>query len=310
MNVTVLDRHQVCSSAFVREEWIKTLLLPEPQSSYSPMDFRKTALGFFQLLDSLCQLSEQHLANELFDFMSRNLINTNVLSPVQLNEQIQWLINQFQRNSPSSFLTTLQSIRAMISDNLLIPIFETNWQWMDPNINHSKYWGIKLNTKPIIYNGSCNCGLSSQCFQESSTMPGFMVGCYPLESLLKSNLQCLYNASCFSQLSNVNQSISALHDSKTSRYEKDTTVELILNELMVDQWFNSVIYENYYNKCAPSLCSYSYTHRRSALEVLAFLLGLQSGLLIIMNVVARMVVAVWHKMLIRGPHHNVQIHPM
>jgi len=309
MNVSVMNRHQVCSSVFITEKWINVLLLPEPQSNHSALDFRKTATSFFQLLASLCQLSEQYLTDELSDFMSRSLVNTNVISRLQLNEQMQSLLKQFQLNTPTSFLTTLQLIRAMTSDNLLIPVFETNWQWMDPSLKHLNYWGIKLNTKPIVYNGSCNCGLSSQCFQESSTMPGLMVGCYPLESLLKSTLQCLYNASCFSLLPTVNESFTPLHESKTSRYEKNSTVEFILNQLMVEQWFNSVKYENYYNQCAPSLCSYSYTQRRPTLEVLTSVLGIQGGLMIIMNIVARILVAVWQKILIeRG--HNVQVQPM
>jgi hypothetical protein len=310
MNVTVSNRHQVCSSPFITKEWIETLLLSEPQSSHSPIDFRKTAISFFQLLASLCQLTKQHLNDELSDLLSRSLINTNAISRVQLNEQIHSLISQFQLNTPLSFLTTLQLIRAMTSDNLLIPVFETNWQWMDPSLNHPEYWGVKLNTKPIVYNESCNCGLSSQCFQESSTMPGLLVGCYPLESLLKSTLQCLYNASCFSQLPTVKRSFIPLIDSKTSRYEKNSTVELILNQLMVEQWFNSVTYENYYNQCAPSLCSYSYTQRRSALEVLTLLLGLEGGLTIIMNILARIVVAVWQKFFIIQLRRNAQVQPM
>jgi hypothetical protein len=141
-------------------------------------------------------------------------------------------------------------------------------------------------------------------------VPGLLVGCYPLESLLKSTLQCLYNASCFSQLPTVKRSFTPLNDSKTSRYEKNSTVELILNQLMVEQWFNSVTYENYYNQCAPPLCSYSYTQRRSALHILTLLLGLQGGLLIIMNIVARILVAIWQKILIRQLRRSAQVQPM
>jgi hypothetical protein len=79
---------------------------------------------------------------------------------------------------------------------------------------------------------------------------------------------------------------------------------------MVEQWFNSVTYENYYNQCAPSLCSYSYTQRRSALEVLTLLLELEGGLWIIMNIVARILVAVGQKILIRQLRRNAQVQPM
>jgi hypothetical protein len=286
MDVTVSSRHQVCSSSFITNDWIATLLLPEPQSSHSLINFRKISISFFQLLASLCKLSEQHLTDELSDLMTRSFINTQVVSRLQFNEQIESIINQFELNTAFSFLTTLQLIRAITSDNQLMTIFETNWQWQPPSLNHPDYWGLKLHTKPIVYNGSCNCGLSSQCVQESLTMPGLMVGCYPLESLLKSTLQCLYKVSCLSLLQNVSQSFAPLNDSSPSRYRKNSTVELILNQLMVEQWNKSITYEKYYAHCAPSLCSYSYIERRPALQVLTLLLGLYGGLMIIMNLIA------------------------
>ena len=310
MNFSVSSRHQVCSSSFITNEWVETLLLPDRQTSYSPRDFQKTAAGFFQLLASLCELSQQYLTDELSDLMRRSLINRNAISRLQLDEKIQSIINQFQLNTPASFLTTLQLIRAMISDNTLMSVFETNWQWVTPSLYNPSYWRHPLYTQPIVYNGSCNCGLSSQCVQESSTMPGLMVGCYPLESLLKSTLECLYNTSCFSLLQSISRSFAPLKDSSSSRYQKNSTVDFILSQLMVEQWTSSVIYENYYAQCAPSLCSY--ITRRPALQVLTLLLGLLSGLTIIMNVVAFLLVTLWQEVLmkLRRGRHDTQIHPM
>jgi hypothetical protein len=274
------------------------------------MNFRKTAISFFQLLDSLCKLSEKYLTDELANIMTKSLINTHVISRLQLNEQIQSIIDQFERNTPFPFLTTLQLIRAMTSDNQIMTVFETNWQWMAPSLNHPDYWGVKLHTNPIVYNGSCNCGLSSQCVEESLTMPGLMIGCYPLESLLKSTLQCLYNVSCFSLIQQVSRSFAPLNDSNLSRYQKNSTVELMLNQLMVEQWNKSIMYEKYYDQCAPLLCSYSYIERRPALQVLILLLELYGGLVIIMNVVALLLVALWQKIVIRLRRRHVQVQPM
>jgi hypothetical protein len=274
------------------------------------MDFNKTAISFFQLLDSLCQLSERHLNDELSDLMTKSLINTHVISRRQFDKQIQSIIDQFEQNIPFSFLTTFQLIRAMISDNHLMTVFETNWQWTDPSLNHPDYWGLKLHTKPIIYNGSCNCGLSSQCVQESSMMSGLMVGCYPLESLLKSTLECFYNVSCFSLLQSVSRSFAPLNDSNPSRYKKNSTVESILNHLMVEQWNKNITYEKYYNQCSPSLCSYEYIEHNPTLQVLTLLLGLYGCLTIIMNVVALLIVALWQKILIRYQRRHVQVQPM
>jgi hypothetical protein len=140
-------------------------------------------------------------------------------------------------------------------------------------------------------------------------MPGLMVGCYPLESLLKSNLQCLYNASCFPLLqSNVSRSFAPLNESIPSKYQKNSTVESILNQLMVEEWALDITYENYYTQCAPASCSY--IKRRPALEVFTLFLGLYGGLVVIMNVVALLLVTVWKEILMRQRRHHAQVQPM
>jgi hypothetical protein len=137
-----------------------------------------------------------------------------------------------------------------------------------------------------------------------------MVGCYPLESLLKSTLECLYNVSCFSLLQYVNRSFKPLNDSHPSRYQKNSTVESILSQLMIEQWNNNINYEKYYNECSPSFCSYSYIEHNPILQVLTLLLGLYGGLTIIMNLVALLLVALCHKILIRYQRRHVQVQPM
>lgn len=146
--------------------------------------------------------------------------------------------------------------------------------------------------------------------EESSTMPGFTVCCYPLEALLKSTLECLYNVSCFSRIQSINRSFEPLNNSISSRYKRNSTVESILNRLMVEQWIKSIIYENYYNQCAPSSCSYSYVGYRSALDILILLLELYGGLVIIMNFVAPLLISVIQKIFIRIRPHHTQIHPI
>jgi hypothetical protein len=140
-------------------------------------------------------------------------------------------------------------------------------------------------------------------------MPGLMVGCYPLESLLKSTLHCLYNASCFPLFqSNINRLFVPLDESIPSQYQKNSTVESILNQLMVEKWVSNVIYEKYYAECAPSSCSY--IERRPALDVVVLFLELHGGLVIIMDVVVLILIAVWKEILIRQRRHHNQVQPM
>ncbi len=56
INDLVLNKHQVCSSDFIINRWIETLLLPNLQSMYSPTEFLTSAIGFFQLLSLFVNL--------------------------------------------------------------------------------------------------------------------------------------------------------------------------------------------------------------------------------------------------------------
>ncbi len=108
----------------------------------------------------------------------------------------------------------------------------------------------------------------------------------------------MYDASCFPrQKSKITRSFEPLHESIPSQYQKNSTVESIINQLMVEKWVNNVTYEKYYVGCAPSSCSY--IKRRPALDVVVLLLKLYGGLVIIMKVVALFLVAVWKEILIR-----------
>jgi len=127
MNLSVLSQHQIYSSSFVTDEWIKNFVLSNPISSYSPTNFQKIVIGIFQLLASLCKLSQEYLTDELSDLMTRSFINSHIISCQQFHEQIESIMNQFQENTPISFLATLQLIRNMISDNTLMSVFETNY---------------------------------------------------------------------------------------------------------------------------------------------------------------------------------------
>jgi hypothetical protein len=40
-----------------------------------------------------------------------------------------------------------------------------------------------VHTKPLVYDDTCNWGLSSQCVQDVPGTSGLKVGCYPLMKL-------------------------------------------------------------------------------------------------------------------------------
>lgn len=290
LNISISNRHEICSSDFIKDEWIKAFLLSNLQSTYSPQLFQTSAIGFFQLLSFFCQYTEKYLNDEISNFINQSLIHSQIVSLTQFNIQIQSMIKQFQMDTSNSFLSILELIRLMSNNNTIISLFQTNWKWTDMIFVNTNHHVKGIHTKSMVYNGTCDCALSSECIQEISTTPGLFVGCYPLEALLKSNLQCLYNQSCIYLLQPTNGYSTPLNSSISTRYPLNSSIETILNELMVEQWFTNISYDNYYNACYPSYCLYSFMSHHPTLDILSSLLGLYGGLLIIITALVTMFV--------------------
>ncbi|UJR35181.1 hypothetical protein I4U23_027948 [Adineta vaga] len=105
--------------------------------------------------------------------------------------QMTSLKNQLTETVTTTFTQSLRLIRIAMHKNALFTIATRNWQFF----SDSPKAFVTIHTKPIIYNmstTSCSCALTPLCAQvatiDNIILPGLMVGCFPLESLLKSNL--------------------------------------------------------------------------------------------------------------------------
>ncbi|CAF4301907.1 unnamed protein product, partial [Adineta steineri] len=156
------------------------------------------------------------------------------------------------------------------------------------------YLGYDLSTQFAQY-GDCTCSSSATCltqyavinypdFTDTFPLPGLYTGCYIIESLLQSNLQCFYDQACIDTVqsylgSSTLINVTALDISLSNQFLENSTVADILDQLMVEEWKNSSMYENYYNECKPSRCSYTVTTKNSALYIITTLIGLVGGLI-------------------------------
>ncbi|CAF1195609.1 unnamed protein product [Adineta steineri] len=272
--------HEVCSSNFISNEWI--LYLYEKRFSNnesSADDFYHSAVGQFKLLSSFCTLSKETVNNSIIQLIASDFINSQLLSPDVLNVQILTIINQFQLTMPQIFINSLLLIREITQANMILSVFLTNWMF-EPVHNLPTDTQVIPHTIPIHYNG-CSCSLSSKCVSSSR---GMLAGCYPLESILQSTFQCLYNQQCIDST----KTFKSINNSSlsTSRFSLSQTIESIINELMIEELSHNLTYEIYYNECSPSVCIYSYVDKHNTLEGMTALLGLYSGLVIICRIIA------------------------
>ena len=140
----------------------------------------------------------------------------------------------------------------------------------------------------IIENCSCSSMYAPQCSSPlvlrngSVTVNGMFIGCLPLSSLMQSSLACFYNKSCLAQIHHTlqtlnlapNLTISRLNTTVSSRFKPDTSLDNIINALLVESWASTIEYEKYFNQCNVSSCAYLEEQRSSLLVITSKLLGL------------------------------------
>ena len=162
-------------------------------------------------------------------------------------------------------------------------------------------------SKPTKY-GNCSCALSDACQQQVEmysngnrstydvrfSIPNFFIGCFVIQSVLQSSLECFFNQTCLDAvqteiLSVRSINISILHANAT-RFLPETLIGTLADTLMVEQWGRTIQYDQYYAQCAPILCSYKRNSRGHALYVFTTLIGLIGGLAVALQVFVPFVV--------------------
>ncbi|CAF1268170.1 unnamed protein product [Rotaria sordida] len=264
--------HDLCSSQFISDEWIYYLYGEGNLfHRFSFDDYRYSAPGQFLLLSSFCKLSQEKVNHTLSRLLASYFINSQLLSENHLIEQIEIILNRLQSTTFNSFLNLLNLIREIIGSNMIMNVWSTNWEYSF----QPEFILQVARTEPVNY-GECNCGLSFKCTQSSG---GMMSGCYPLESILQTKLYCFYDQNCIDSSGNFTSlNMSTL---EKSQFNLNSTIESILNNLMIEEYKTNLSYENYFNQCQPLSCSYSYIKTHDITQTIISLISLYGGLAII-----------------------------
>ena len=115
------------------------------------------------------------------------------------------------------------------------------------------------------------------------TISGVRIGCFIIESLLASSLECFYNQSCIDNLRQYLYPapfliVPPLNASLLHSFTPQSTMGEMLDHLMVEQWTNHTSHRSYFDQCRPSECHYSLVGKNSWVIVVAKVTGLVSGL--------------------------------
>jgi hypothetical protein len=302
--------NQICSSDFVSDQWLNHVnyrLLPQMEYHYL-FDFRHSAYSFFQMLRTLCTLVSQTINDQLIQFYSTTLLTENLVSEDTFLATTLASKYQFINTTTSSFQTSLNSLRTIIEANNIVNRLETNYLLstavvVGGAIDHSNV--IRYPPNGCSCRASFDCNTTTGIFSVVPKLqpsfehpdypymhvndyfrthllfhvPGINVGCFILNAVLQSNLTCLYNASCLSQLNTYLNSSSLKFNATALTVSNSSipTVNDLVEQLMVDKWSFNASYHSYFVQCNPSTCTYTYATQFDILFIITTVMGIIGG---------------------------------
>ncbi len=285
--------HQVCSSIFVNQTWIEYLRY-SLKGNWFLGDFRWTGIYAFQALRTFCDLIEKTISDRLIQFYSNQYVSASVVPQKLFEPETKSLIDQFRSSLTTNFLLSLSMIRDTTQANALFSALQNNY------LLHLGGFNFQASTSPKNYD-NCSCVSSFACISQSSIydfardislfdIPNFYKGCYVIESLLQSTLECFYNQQCIDDLqgqisSSSPVSVTVLDESLPSVYFMNSTIKELLDSLMIEQWNVSPIFENYYNECQPIKCTYILDTNNDMIYIFTTLFGIAGGLTTVLRLI-------------------------
>ncbi|CAF0862752.1 unnamed protein product [Adineta steineri] len=161
-------------------------------------------------MQTLCETAKTTFVNAAAVFGATKLVNAYPMSYILFENKTTELAQQFQQETQASFLTLFSQISTAIRDNQFYsPV------GIAPNVKASPdRTRVQFRLRIMYPSGSnCSCAISSKCTRPlgfycsasschninvspNFTAPGMYMGCTPIDSLLVSTLDCLYNQSC------------------------------------------------------------------------------------------------------------------
>ncbi|CAF1529879.1 unnamed protein product [Adineta ricciae] len=216
-NVTM---HPVCSSDFIRKEWIEGLYFSNA-SQYGIWDFRRVAYSQFELLSRLCLISQKMASQIETDVDNTELVNINLLSSKQIQLEINNTIEFRKNNALGQMISFLNYWHTTIDRTFLVSALGTNWMLRTSFVNNTPNEIFGLGTPYLDINAEQfrQCGnakvinpailpsLSIDLSQLTSfwkpdftsnitIVKGFFVTCTSLDALFESTMDCLYEFEC------------------------------------------------------------------------------------------------------------------
>jgi hypothetical protein len=182
--------HQICTSPFIEDAWIENIFADGSWSSLPPNQFRTRGIIYFVVQQSMCQSAQRAVDLTILEFFGNAQFNEKIISKDQLVSQCGLAVDRIKNWNKNHFRSILSVLRGGIQTNQLINIFFSNWIYLPQHDTNA--FNNRFSTAPVSHGTDCSCAISSTCtepvYVDSSILPGFVLGCNPIESLFGSTL--------------------------------------------------------------------------------------------------------------------------
>ncbi|CAF0883031.1 unnamed protein product [Adineta ricciae] len=314
--LTIIPRyHEICTSEFLQDYWLSyfgAVQLDAFELSFLTNDFRVSGQSFFELLKIFCKTTNETIQNALDVFYSNRFFTANAISREEFNVRMTDRMKQFEHQIISSFLNLVDLVHSSIKTNRLVTEMFTSDAPVSSFDNQTSTWSLRFRPRRY-YSNSCSCALSNRCtrpigfyYQSDKvnsspniTVPGLVLGCYPVDSFLLSTLECFYDRKCLKLIVDMYDfdviglvlpldkramNVSSLN-SENSRFHPNSTIEEIFSQLFIEEWITSHNYTDYFARCAPKQCTYNVMQRFDMPYMITMMLGFGGGLSVVLEVI-------------------------
>ena len=305
--------HQICSSELIQSWWYRSLVYH--WTITWTIDFRFISSAYFRTLAMFCEVANLTQTSAYYRFSTTIFVNSYAIPRSSFSSQTDAFIGIFKNWTTLDFLYNIELINDLLHGDQYASGMETNLALVTLDVTAETLATKRpFYVSPVPWSSRnqgtiiCSCPIDPSCSAEddrslSFEMKGIQIGCFILDTTLKSSLTCWYNSTCIDSLitgfAGVDVPISRiakeLNHSLPSKFSPNEPFEQIINEMMIESYTSSASFETFYNTCRPISCVYSYQQRSNLVYMLTTVIGLFGGLNIVLRWMILGIVKFFHR---------------
>ena len=275
-------------------------------------------------MSDFCSICKTKIVESESKFLSTDFVRINLVTQNEIKSEMNGTIKVFRESLSNEMKSFLNYLRIYIQSNYFVSSLNTNlmlatYSNAENSVSRDVYLIYQLQTGYAV-NERADLGISL-CGKNNPIIPigfypkfnttlvkthslwsvpkentpivdGFFAGCTPLEGILSSTLDCLYDIECIHLLSQYFPSINRLNlnDSMSTSRESNLTVYDLFVDLFVQQWSTKVNYSSYFSSCSPMSCSYTRKDSVNWSYAITMFFGLYGGLTIILRILSPLII--------------------